>query len=141
MDKNAISDNELNRVAGGAAAGGVIASGSFTSNSGTQLNIQVNWSVQRDMYGKKALYVDVLAASYSLYTNGGGVELSVNGMNYWANSASISYGGNKPVTNRLASFTVSNVSGSVNISAVWHFNGVYSGVSIGDIRAGGVINV
>ena len=141
MEKKVISDNELDRVAGGTGTGGVIASGSFSSNSGTQLNIQLNWSVQRDMYGKKVLFVDVFATSYSLYTNGGGVELSVNGMSYWANSASISYGGNTPVSNRLASFNVANVSGSVNLSAVWHFNGVYSGVSLGDIRAGGVISV
>lgn len=71
MEKKILSDNELNQVAGG-LGGGVLASGSFLSNTGTQLNLLVNWSVQADAYGTKTLYVDVCASSYSLYTVGGG---------------------------------------------------------------------
>lgn len=141
MDKISLSDNELDAVSGGVGGSGLVASGSFGSNSGTQLNILVNWSVQADGFGHRALYVDVCSSSYSLYTNGGGVELNVNGISLWANAAAVSYGGNTPAINRLASFTVPNVSGTVNMSAVWHFNGVYSGVSIGDIRASGVISI
>ena len=44
MEKKILSDNELNQVAGG-LGGGVLASGSFLSNTGTQLNLLVNWSV------------------------------------------------------------------------------------------------
>ena len=139
MEKIVLSDDSLSNVAGGAGGGGVISSGSFASNTGTQLNILVNWSVQGDAYGQKTLYVDVSASSYSLYVTGGGVELNVNGMVYAATSPSIQYGGNSMVVNRLASFTVPNVSGALNVSAVWHFNGTYSGVSIGDIRAGGTV--
>ena len=141
MSPNILSDNELDAVSGGAGRSGVIASGSFGSNTGTQLNILVNWSVRTDNYGHRALYVDVNASSYALYTIGGGVELNVNGMNFWANSAAINYGGRTPAINHLASFTVANVVGAANVSAVWHYNGVYSGVSIGDIRASSVINV
>ena len=120
MEKKILSENELNQVAGG-FGGSTIASGSFTSNTGTQLNLLVNWSVQTDGY----LYVDVCATSYSLYSNGGGVELTAN----------------SPVTNRLASFAIPGLSGAVSLSAVWHFNGSYSGTPIGDIRASGVVNV
>ena len=140
MEKTILSDNELGRVAGGAGTGGTVASGSFASSTGTQLNILVNWSVENDMYGQKVLHVDVSATSYSLYCNGGGVELTVNGMTYAATAPSINYGGRSMVTNRLASFSIPNVSGAVNVNAVWHFNGSYSGVPIGDIRASGVIS-
>ena len=137
---NKLSDNELNQVAGGAGVGGAIASGSFASLSGTQLNILVNWSVQADVYGQKNLYVDVCATSYSLYSNGGAVELTANGVLYTATAAPVNYGGRTMVTNRLASFVIPNVSGAVNLSAAWHFNGTYSGVSVGAIRANGVVN-
>ena len=140
MENKVLSENELDQVSGGAGANGVIASGSFASNTGTQLNLLVCWSVRGDMYGQKTLYVDVCATSYSLYSNGGGVELSVNGMVYWGTAASVNYGGTSMVTNRLASFSVPNVSGSLSLSAVWHFNGSYSGVPLGDIRASGMAN-
>ena len=140
MEKSILTDNELDRVAGG-AGGSVVASGSFSSSTGTQLNLQVNWSSQAEASGRRTLYVDVCANSYSLYSNGGGVELTVNGMLYEANAAAVSYGGKTPVTNRLASFVIPGLSGAVSINAVWHFNGTYSGVSIGDIRASGIANV
>ena len=140
MEKKILSDSELGKVAGG-VGGTVVASGSFTSRTGTQLNLLVNWLVQSDGYGQKTLYVDVNATSYSLYSNGGGVELTVNGMVYTANASSVNYGGSSLVTNRLASFTVPGVSGAVSLNAVWHFNGSYSGVALGDIRASGVANV
>ena len=140
MEKKILSDSELGKVAGG-VGGTVVASGSFTSNTGTQLNLLVNWLVQSDGYGQKTLYVDVNTTSYSLYSNGGGVELTVNGMVYTANASSVNYSGSSLVTNRLVSFTVPGVSGAVSLSAVWHFNGSYSGVALGDIRASGVANV
>ena len=139
MEKKILSENELNQVAGG-SGGSVLASGSFASSTGTQLNLLVNWSVQADSYGQKTLYVDVCSTSYSLYSNGGGVELTANGMLYTATAASVNYGGSTMVTNRLASFAIPGVSGAVNLNAVWHFNGSYSGVPISDIRANGVAN-
>ena len=102
MEKSILSDSELDRVAGG-AGGSVVASGSFSSSTGTQLNLQVNWSSQAEASGRRTLYVDVCANSYSLYSNGGGVELTVNGMLYAANAAAVSYGGKTPVTKSLTS--------------------------------------
>ena len=142
MEKTALSDNELDQVAGGAGNGGVIASGSFTSCTGTQLNILVNWTVRSVGNGKKTLYVDVCSTSYSLYSNGGGgVELTANGVYYASSAAAVNYGGNTLVINRLASFTIPGVSGAVTLNAAWHFNGTYSGVSIGAIRASGIAYV
>ena len=143
MDNNLekLNDNELEQVAGGAAAGGTIASGSFASNTGTQLNLLVSWSVRNDIYGQKTLYVDVCATSISLYSGPTGVELTADGVTYAASATPVNYGGSTMVTNVLASFSIPNLSGPVNLSAVWHFNGSYSGVPIGDIRATGTATV
>lgn len=132
-----LNDDELMNVVGGFGEGGG-ASGSFASSTGTALNLIVYWSVQNNA-GQKNLNVTVSSTSYSLYCTGSacGVELVVNGMSYVSSTPAIEYGGNSPVTNQLASFSIPNVSGPVSITAIWHFNGSYSGVSIGDIRASG----
>ena len=136
-----ISDSFLENVAGGVGSGEVVSSGSFASSTGTQLNIVVSWRVHVDNFGQKNLDVTVSSSSFSLYCTGsaGGVELTVNGMTYVSGSPAIEYGGTTMVMNTLASFSIPNVSGPTTVSAVWHFNGTYSGVPIGDVRAGGTI--
>ncbi len=138
MDNRILSENELDQVAGGFAGDTVVATGSFTSNSGTHVDLLVNWAVRADNYGTKTLHVDVSVTSYALYNSGVGVDLYANGAIYTATSATINYGGSSRVTSPLASFSVPNVSGAVNLSVVWHFNGTLSGVHVGDIRANGV---
>ncbi len=138
--KNTLSENELNQVAGGYGMEAIVSSGSFASNSGTSVNLLVNWSVRADGYGQKTLYVDVSVTSYALYSSGVGIDLYANGVRCSTPSATISYGGTARVTNRLASFVVPNVSGAVSLSAVWHFNGTLSGVPVADIRADGIAN-
>ena len=136
-DLSMLNDDDLMKVAGGYGEAS-IASGSFASSTGTALNLVVYWSVQ-DNGGQKVLKVTVSSSSYSLYCTGSacGVELVVNGMSYASGTPAIEYGGNSPVTNQLASFSIPNLSVPVSITAIWHFNGTYSGVSIGDIRASG----
>ena len=136
--KNPLSDNEITQAVGGFGAEMTVSSGSFASNSGTNVNLLVNWFVRSDSFGARTLYVDVSVTSYALYNSGVGVDLYANGMRYSATSATIQDGASARVTNRLASFTVPNVSGAVNLSVVWHFNGTLSGVHVGDIRADGV---
>ena len=136
-----ISDSFLENVAGGVGSGEVVSSGSFASSTGTQLNIGVSWRVRSDTYGQRVLDVTVSSSSYSLYCTGsaGGVELTVNGMTYVSGSPAIEYGGSSMVMNTLASFSIPNLNGPASVTAVWHFNGTYSGVPIGDVRAGGTI--
>ena len=137
-----LNDLDLEKVAGG-YSGDVVSSGSFSSNTGTQLNILVSWSVRSNGTGQNTLHVDVSSTSYSLYVVGSanGLNLTVNGVTQTAATPAINYGGKTAVTNKLGSFDISNVYGAVTITAVWHFNGTYSRVPIGDIRATGTINV
>ena len=138
MEKKVLNESELDQVTGGAAMDAVASSGSFSSHSGTHVDLLVNWTVRADGSGTKTLYVDVAVTSDALYNSGVGVDLYANGMVYSATSATISYGGSARVTNPLASFKVPYVSGAVNLSVVWHFNGTLSGVPVRDIRADGV---
>ena len=139
----ALDDEVLDSVAGGFGEGGVIASGSFMSNTGTSLNIIVNWYAAADMFGNRELMVVVSASSGNLMANSliNGVELSVNGMMYAANNNAINYMGGGLTTNTLATFTIPNVYGTVSITAAWHFNGTYGGVPIGTVYASGMANV
>ena len=141
MEKKILSDSELGKVAGGVGCT-VVASGSFTSNTGTQLNLLVNWLVQSDSYGQKTLYVTVSSTSASLQAAAlpNTIELTVNGMTYLGTPNAVNYSGSAMATHTLASFAIPNAAGPASLSVAWHFNGVISGVPVGTIWASGVAN-
>ena len=137
-----LSDSDLNGIAGGAGIGYTpTASGSFVSNSGTKLNIQAAWTVSVGPGGDKTLDVTVSATSYSLTSASleTGVTLTVNGVAYPARSNAVNYQGNALAVSELASFSIPNFPGTASVTAVWHFNGTYSGVPVSDITASGTI--
>ena len=139
----ALEDNDLENVAGGVDGVTLTGSGSFMSNTGTSLNIIVNWYAGVDIYGNRGLMIVVSASSGNLMAGSllNGVEVSVNGMSYAASNNPINYSGGSLATNTLATFTIPNVYGNVSITAVWHFNGTYGGVPIGSIYASGMATV
>ena len=86
----ALDDEELASVAGGVGDVMLTGSGSFMSNTGTSLNIVVNWYAGVDNFGNRGLMVVVGATSGNLMASAiaNSVELNVNGMMY---AASISW--------------------------------------------------
>ena len=136
-----LNDSELETVAGGVGLNEAIASGSFSSNSGTSLNLLVNWSVRAGA-GSNTLYVDVYTTSYALVSQylPNGVQLTVGGMVYTSGSNAIDYHGSGMATHALASFAIPNFVGPATATAVFHFNGVLSGRPVNDIVATGLIN-
>ena len=139
----ALNDDSLESVAGGFGEGGVIASGSFMSNTGTSLNIVVNWYAGVDNFGNRGLMVVVGATSGNLMASAiaNSVELNVNGMMYAASNNAINYMGGAMTPTPLAPFTIPNVYGTVSITASWRFNGTYGGISSGIIVASGYSNL
>ena len=135
----ALTDDAMESVAGGYGEN-VTASGSFSSQTGTSLNLLVVWNARVDGYGQKTLSISVCTTSYSLYTGAlpNAVELTVNGMTYIATPNAINYGGNTVTTNVLASFTIPNAVSPASITARWHFNGTYSGVPLNTLTATGM---
>lgn len=137
----ALSDEDLEGVAGGFGEGGIISSGQFSSYTGTGLDIVVNWTVAADMAGQRELQAVVGTSSSNLSCGsfGNGVTLNVGGMVYTAANNPIDYHGGSVVYNTLATFIVPNIYGTVQVTATWRFNGTYSGNNIGEITATGVV--
>ena len=136
MNDNKITElgvDQLDNIAGGAGGYGTTQE-SFQSNTGTYLDIVVNWSAVDNGAGSKTLNVDVSTLSYKLSTSAdyNGVQLTVNGAVYTT-------GGR--VTNPLASFSVPNVSGTLQVSVSWRFNGTYNGTPLKTITAQSTISV
>ena len=76
-----LSDDDLEGVAGGFGEGGTISSGSFSSYTGTGLDIVVNWTVAADIAGNHELQAVVGTSSSNLSCGsfGNGVTLNVGG--------------------------------------------------------------
>ena len=142
-DYHELGLQDLDGVSGGASETTSAGKGFFQSNTGTALNIRADWCVVMGLMGEKSLEVDVSTCSYSLTSVEleKGVELHVNGAVYLANSAAVNYLGSAMGTNFLARFTIPNLSGTVQLSVVWHFRGSYSGVALNEIRAEGTAYV
>ena len=137
----ALSDENLEKVAGG-FSGEVISSGSFASQTGTSLNLLVEWSAMADGFGQKTLYVTVSSTSASLQAAAlpNTIELTVNGMTYLGTPNAVNYSGGAMATHTLASFAIPNAAGPASLSVAWHFNGVIGGVPLNTIYASGVAN-
>ena len=135
--------NELDAVSGGTSGNTVLNSGSFQSETGTGLDIRVDWSVVENGVGEKTVEVQVSSLSFRLscMEMDNGVELTVNGAVYMGKSAGVECTERGKFVSPLAGFSIPDLSGIVEASAVWHFNGSYSGTPLRDIRATGVFIV
>ena len=114
------------------------ASGSFSSDTGTFLNLKVDWSTYTDGAGSAKMQIDLSATSYSFNTDAmyNALELSVNGVVYTANSPSIHLTDPKKyVVTPLVSFIIDAPTGGVMLKATWHYKGSYSGIALEDIVA------
>ena len=116
----------------------VVKKGSFKTNTGTKLNLLVEWTLSYDKYTKNYyLTADVYLESYSIVC-GSRNNLStivIDGNEFKFNTAALDYSGVKEKQKIFfATATViyeeSELPETVGISALWVFNGSYSGVSI-----------
>jgi len=117
-------------------------SGSFRSDTGTYLNLLVDWGAYGDG-DTVTLTVGYSVQSYSFYTSAlyQSLELRVNGEAYYANSPQVSYDGADQKITPLTTFTVSVPRGVTSVEAVWHYKGSYSGVELADISAAATIDL
>ena len=117
------------------------AAGSFTSNTGTGLNLLVEWTTVPQADGSATLLVDISAVSYSFFTSAlyQSLSLNLNGEVYTANSAEVSYNGTEQISTQLASFTLDAPASGTPISVTWAYRGSYSNKQLDEIIASGVI--
>lgn len=125
----------------------VSSSGSFASDTGTGLNIVVDWhAVKKD--GKATLTVAMSARSYSLHVSKiyGGASIAIGGDTDTLDTEPVSYDGSGLAVNALCSRTVElSMGGSetldVDIFAIWNYGGTYSGVQFDNITALGTAHI
>lgn len=120
----------------------VESSGSFRSDTGTHLNIRVDWQISGT--GSSAtLLCTVYAESYSLHSQGAwhGGWLTINGTDYYFDTEAIEYDGPGQGTNLLGTVTapVDTASLPASASLTWHFQGSYGDTELESIVASGTI--
>lgn len=119
----------------------VLGQGSFSSDTGTALNLVVSWTARNN--GDTAeLQIDMSLSSYSLFTDAlpGSISLTVNGESYTLDSPAIAYDGGDLISTPLASKTVSiplDSEGKADpgITVLWNYRGSYGGTELGNIMA------
>lgn len=127
------------------ASGSPIATGSFSSQTGTGLNMRADWSVVVTGANSATVTVDVYAISYSLYLteNDSGLKISLGNQYTSAATTGLSYENNAQKTTLLGtkSFTVDTSKGTVSLplAVEWHYMGSYGGVEIDVIECGGTV--
>ena len=119
------------------------ADGSFRSNTGTGLNLVVDWAVTGGDGESASVTFVYYAESYSFYCSPlyNSLELTANGETHAASSPNISYDGKDQIRTQLASFTVTLPRGQNAVSAVWHYRGTYSKTELEDITASATITL
>ena len=119
------------------------ASGTFSSDTGTALNLLADWSVYTDAEGNRKLEVTLSAAHYALRIDPSyhSLVLTVDGQSYSADCPAIAYNGSEQNITPLHTFTLNAPSGSAGVHAVWNFKGSYSGKDLEQIIASGTVNL
>ena len=116
-----------------------MASGSFNSSTGVNLNLYCEWSSTTNTAGNySTVTMKTYLNHYSLYVGSRSDSyVKCDGQNYTYTAPSISYGGSSKTNTTLLSsksFTVyhnSDGKKSITLEAGWRFSGTYSNKSIG----------
>ena len=130
-----------------------LTSGSFSSQTGTWLNITADWSVKALSQDHVQVTVSVSAVSYALHYTGlaRALNISLDGQYVTLDPASVTYDGGEQAVHALGTtnFTVDlpvNSSKALALQVAWEFNGEMGSpsgerIQLDVIECGGTINV
>ena len=126
--------------------GETLGTGSFASQTGTGLDLKVDWGVVTLSANEITVSITVSVYSGALYSNAVPLGIHVGGEYVTLNSNPVSYDGGGMSYHTLGSknFTVMAPAGqttSVPVEISWHFGGTYGGVDLPVIECGSYINV
>lgn len=118
-------------------------SGSFRSDTGTSLNITVNWSISGSG-SQRTLLATVYAESWGLQSVSAwhGGWLTIGGQTYYFDTEEINYDGSNGLGSSLlgtVSADISSLSLPATAELTWAFRGSYSGVDLDTITATGSV--
>lgn len=118
--------------------------GSFSSNTGTALNLVVNWQAGTRPTGEVDITFEICVTSYEFYTDNipSGLLLTVEDAVYTLTSAAVAYDGQTLKSSTLATYTATLPSGSTTaeVSVKWNYEGQYSGVDLENIEISDTIS-
>lgn len=117
----------------------LLTSGTFSSDTGTALNMNVNWSAYSDG-DSVVLDIALTLSTYSIKVGSiyNGATITVSGESYTFDTPAIDYEGDTATTISLGAkrFTLpGSGSGVIPVRAVWNFRGSYSGQDFESITA------
>lgn len=130
------------------SSGVELGSGSFSSNTGTGLDLRADWVATANGGSQATVKVTVSVDSYSLHLSGtqGAVNLSLGEQYASIDEAQLQYDGRARVNTVFGthSFTVtlgSDGSLSLPLAVEWHFGGKYGGTSLDVLECGGNVKL
>ncbi len=119
-------------------------SGSFRSDTGTGLNLVVDWEARDAGGGDVSITFNVYAESYSLYSSEcwNGVTVTLAGKDHSFTTSAISCDANRLTKSPLGSVTVVTAAdSSIPVSARWSFGGTYGGTELPTLTASGTVTL
>lgn len=117
-----------------------IGSGSFSSNTGTNLNMSVSWEAREQGGGKCRVYITGTVNSYSLQVASHPISISFGGYSTSTMGKSLNVPSGSMTSSGLFSTYIDVPSGTTGTMTVsWHYNGEYSDVKIDDVTASGSV--
>lgn len=121
-------------------SGTVVASNSFSSDTGTGLNLNISWQAADQGNGTTRVYVTGKVSSYSLDVGSRSVSISLGGYSTSVTGSSISVPDGGMQTNQLFYTYLDVPTGTDgNMSVSWAFKGSYSGTDLPTIDATGYV--
>ena len=117
-------------------------SGSFYSNTGTGVNLQVDWKTYRASDGRDMVRFTVSLNTYSLYVGErkNGLTIRMGDEKLTLDTAAISLPGGAKTTVTLGQCEMELKDESVNVEVSWAFRGSYSNVHMERITAAGFVS-
>lgn len=116
-----------------------VGSGSFSSNTGTGLNMSVSWEAREQGGGTSRVYINGTVNSYTLYVMSQPVSISFGGYStsVMGKALNVTDSASQTSTSLFSTYidVPSGTSGSMTVS--WRYNGTYSDVQIDNIVASG----
>ena len=116
-------------------------SGRFTSDTGTGLELLVDWTTYTDENGTDMVRFDISIESYSIYVGSriNGLVITMDGRTKKLDSGEITYASGPKKTFLLGSCTMDMLSATAHAEVSWDFFGSYKDTPMDQITASGEV--
>ena len=116
-------------------------SGRFTSDTGTGLELLVDWTTYTDENGTDMVRFDISIESYSIYVGSriNGIVITMDGRTKKLDSGEITYASGPKKTFLLGSCTMEMLSATAHAEVSWDFFGSYKDTPMDRITASGEV--